>query len=119
MRTRSGRLLGVVSLIATVVVMGVSSAPASSEEVEKCNEASGKLTLHPGLVTGEAFDQEIVLKGKMTGCTGRFAGVKLWYTKLHAELTCAALTSAGATGGSPGSPIPPQRSLYLSPLGTR
>lgn len=97
MRTKVLRFSVVVAVMAPLVMMGVSAAPAAAEEEgTTCSGNTAEVMLSPGL-TETAKVQNISLKGTLSGCVGGgvTGGKYVAHMKTESAVTCAALKGAG------------------------
>lgn len=98
MRTRIARWSILAALMAPIGAMGVLAAPASAAEGTTCSANSGSVKLSPGLTSGPAQVQNIVVNGLLSGCTGAVTEAKyVAHLKTTNAMTCSSLQTAGET----------------------
>lgn len=96
MRRALVRLLVVAAVVSP---LGVVAAPASAAGTA-CSANSGSVTFSPGLTSGTAKVQNIVIKGSLGGCTGSTVTSATYVAKLKTSkpVTCGSLTGETAAG---------------------
>jgi hypothetical protein len=99
MRKMYIRLSLVAGLMVPVGMMGVFAGPASAAGGTTCSGNSGSATFSPGLTTGPARVQNIVVRGSLTGCTGSTVtgGKYVARLKTSKAVTCGTLITPGET----------------------
>jgi hypothetical protein len=98
MRRMLARLTTVAALIFPIGSIGVLAAPASAAATA-CSGNSGSVTFSPGLTTGPAKVQNVMIHGSLSGCTGSSVTSATYVAKLKSSkaATCSTLSTAGET----------------------
>jgi hypothetical protein len=103
MRTMFMRLSVVAALLSPLAMMGVSAGPADAAASTGtiCSGNSGSIKLSPGL-EATAQVQNIVIKGRLSGCTGSTvtSATYVAHLKTAAPVACATLTSGSPATGT-------------------